>query len=157
MEELSYLWAPLFLGILGWVLILQYVHQTSLLSSIWKMKRRTSPELLHIPPLPSPPGRLPLLGHLHHLLLSGKPLHLWLHHLSTQYGPILSFQLGSIPFLLVSSPDMARLVLHTHDLTFASRSHSSTSAAARFSYNCSSLAHTPYGPYWRKVNVKNSH
>ena len=155
MEDWWSLWALLFLGILGWVLILQYVHQTSLLSSIWKMKRRTSPELLHIPPLPSPPGRLPLLGHLHHLLLSGKPLHLWLHHLSTQYGPILSFQLGSIPFLLVSSPDMARLVLHTHDLTFASRPYSSTSA--RFTYNCSSLAHTPYGPYWRKVNVKNSH
>ena len=154
MEDWWSLWALLFLGILGWVLILQYVHQTSLLSSIWKMKRRTSLEILHIPPpppLPSPPGRLPFLGHLHHFLLSGQHLHQWLHDLSTQYGPILSIQMGCVPVLLVSSHDMACLVLHTHDLTFASRSHSSTSAAARFSYNCSSLAHTPYGPYWRKV------
>ena len=134
MEEWSYLWAPMFLGILGWLLILHYVQQN--------MKRRKSPE---------PPGRLPFLGHLHHFLLSRQHLHRWLHDFSTRYGPILSLQMGSVPVLLVSSPNITLLVLQTHDLSFASRPNSSASVAARFTYNSSSLANTPYGPYWCKV------
>jgi cytochrome P450 family 1 subfamily A polypeptide 1/ferulate-5-hydroxylase len=87
---------------------------------------------------------------MHQLLLSKQPLHRWLHALSQRHGPILHLQLGSIPTLVVSSPDAARLVLHTHDLVFASRSTRS-SATRLFSYNYSGLSHTPYGPSWRKV------
>jgi hypothetical protein len=58
--------------------------------------------------------------------------------------------MGRVPMIVVSSPDLARLVLDTHDLQFASRSTYSSSVA-RFTYNFSSLGHTPYGPYWRKV------
>ena len=146
MEEWS-IWALVLLGILGWVLLWQYVQQ----NMKRKMKRRMRKhELLHIPSPPSPPGSLPFLGHLHQLLMSPQLPHRWYHDMSTRYGPILSYQMGSVPTLVVSSPDIARLILHTHDLVFASRSLSS-SAAVRFTYNCSGLAHTPYGPLWRKV------
>ena len=107
-------------------------------------------ELLHIPSPPSPPGSLPFLGHLHQLFMSRQLPHRWYHDMSTRYGPILSYQMGSVPTLVVSSPDIAGLVLHTHDLVFASRPLS-YSAAARFTYNSSGLARTPYGPLWRKV------
>jgi hypothetical protein len=100
--------------------------------------------------LPSPPQRLPVLGHLHHFLVSKQLLHKWLHNMSKRYGPIMSLQMGSVSTLVVSSPDMARAVLNTNDLVFASRS-TSNSAARLFSYNHAGLAHTPYGTYWRKV------
>ena len=143
MEEWS-IWTLVLLGILGWVLIWHYVHQ----NMEKKMKRRSG--LFHNTLPPSPPGTLPFLGHLHKLLLSRQTPHRWFDDMSTRYGPILSLQIGCVPTLVVSSPEMAAQVLHTHDLVFASRSPSSL-AAARFTYNCSGLARTPYGPLWRKV------
>ena len=145
MEEWS-IWTLVLLGILGWVLIWQFVHQ----NMERKKRKKRSSGLLHIPTPPSPPGSLPFLGHLHKLLLSRQTPHRWFDDMSTRYGPILSLQIGCVPTLVVSSPEMAAQVLHTHDLVFASRSPSS-SAASRFTYNCSGLARTPYGPLWRKV------
>jgi hypothetical protein len=70
--------------------------------------------------------------------------------MSKRYGPIMFLQMGSVPTLVVSSPDMARAVLNTHDLVFASRS-TGNFAARLFSYNHADLALAPYGAYWRKV------
>ncbi|KAK7404622.1 hypothetical protein VNO78_05577 [Psophocarpus tetragonolobus] len=60
---------------------------------------------------PSPPGK-PIIGHLHLL----KPL---IHHafreLSLRYGPLLWLRLGSVKFLVVSTPTLAREFLKTNE------------------------------------------
>jgi hypothetical protein len=134
------MWAIMLLAGLGSLAILQYI--LIVLEGRKQAQRGQRP--------PSPPQRLPVLGHLHQFLASKQLLHKWLHNMSKRYGPIMSLQMGSVPMLVVSSPDMARVVLNTHDLVFTSRT-TSNSAARIFSYNHAGLAHTPYGMYWRKV------
>ncbi|PIA39725.1 hypothetical protein AQUCO_02600284v1 [Aquilegia coerulea] len=68
--------------------------------------------------LPPGPLGLPLIGHLHML---GELPHRPLRRLAKKYGPIMSIRLGSIPTMVVSSPEWAELFLKTHDTVFASR------------------------------------
>jgi hypothetical protein len=136
------IWAMVVLAGLGSVAILQYI-----LVVLFERRRLQAQPGRRVP---SPPQRLPVLGHLHHFLVSKQLLHKWLHDISKPYGPIMFLHMGTVPTLVVSSPDMARAVLSTHDLVFASRS-TGNSAARLFSYNHAGLAHTPYGAYWRKV------
>ncbi|KAF2298773.1 hypothetical protein GH714_027277 [Hevea brasiliensis] len=70
------------------------------------------------PQLPPGPPALPIIGNLHML---GKLPHRSLHQLAKKYGPIMSMRLGSVPAIVVSSPQAAELFLKTHDLLFASR------------------------------------
>ncbi|KAI7735533.1 hypothetical protein M8C21_017891 [Ambrosia artemisiifolia] len=97
----------------------------------------------NLPPGPSP---LPVIGSLH--LLGSLP-HRSFHKLSQKYGPIMSIRLGSVQFVIVSSPDAAKLFLGTHDIVFASRPQ--TEAAKYLSYDHKGMAFTEYGPYWRSV------
>lgn len=94
---------------------------------------------------PSPPS-LPILGHLH--LLGNLP-HQSLYRLSQIYGPLMHLRLGSVATLVASSPDMAKEILQNQDLTFASRPR--TAAGIYTVYNCSDIAWSPYGPYWRQI------
>ncbi|PON39246.1 Cytochrome P [Parasponia andersonii] len=66
----------------------------------------------HLPPsLPA----LPIIGHLQ--LLSGVA-HQALHKLSKRYGPLYHLYLGSVPCVVVSSPEMANQFLKTHETSF---------------------------------------
>ncbi|KAK8627870.1 hypothetical protein V6N13_135468 [Hibiscus sabdariffa] len=93
--------------------------------------------------LPPGPRALPIIGNLHKLP------HQSLHHLAKRYGPIMSLRLGSIPTIVVSSPQAAELFLKIHDLVFASRPK--TQASEHLSYGAKGMAFTPYGSYWRTV------
>ncbi|KAK2452307.1 cytochrome P450 83B1 [Trifolium repens] len=103
-------------------------------------RRRTS----STPPGPKP---LPIIGNLHQIDPSSPHHSLW--QLSKQYGPIMSLHLGNIPTLVVSSARMAKEVLKTHDLKFASRP--SFLGVRKLSYNGLDLGFAPYSPYWREM------
>ncbi|XP_055824487.1 premnaspirodiene oxygenase-like [Solanum dulcamara] len=97
--------------------------------------------------LPPGPWRLPIIGSVHHLT-SGVP-HRVLRNLSQKYGPIMYLQLGEVPTIVVSSPHMAKQILKTHDLAFASRSV--TMLGKIICYTCTDIAFSPYGDYWRQM------
>lgn len=96
--------------------------------------------------LPPGPFSLPIIGNLH---LLGQLPHRALTALSLKFGPLMSLRLGSALTLVVSSPDMAKEFLKTHDLLFASRPPSA--ATNYFWYNCTDIGFAPYGAYWRQV------
>ncbi|KAF8731738.1 hypothetical protein HU200_015669 [Digitaria exilis] len=68
--------------------------------------------------LPPGPWALPVMGHLHHLMLDALPHHK-LRDLSRHHGPVMLLRLGELPVVVVSSVDAAREVMKTNDLTFA--------------------------------------
>ncbi|XP_073146334.1 strychnine-11-hydroxylase-like [Henckelia pumila] len=96
--------------------------------------------------LPLGPKKLPLIGNLHQL--GGLP-HRSLHELSKTYGDLMLLQLGSVPTLVVSSADMAREIIKSHDLAFSGRP--SLYIAKKLGYNSSNISLAPYGEYWREV------
>ncbi|CAK9208507.1 unnamed protein product [Sphagnum troendelagicum] len=100
---------------------------------------------------PRPFPTWPIFGHLP--LLGTLPHHSF-YNLSKTYGDIMELKLGSIHALVISSPEMAKEVLKTHDLVFASRPKSIISQLS--SYGGHSVGWAPYGDHWRhmrKVSV----
>ncbi|RDY09007.1 hypothetical protein CR513_06703, partial [Mucuna pruriens] len=96
--------------------------------------------------LPPGPKALPLIGNLHML---GKLPHRTFQTLAKKYGPIMSFKLGQVPTIVVSSPEAAELFLKTHDTIFASRPK--TQASEYMSYGSKGLVFSEYGAYWRNA------
>ncbi|XP_016442246.1 tryptamine 5-hydroxylase-like [Nicotiana tabacum] len=94
---------------------------------------------------PSPPA-LPVIGHLH--LLTDMPHHTFTR-LSQKLGPIIYLQLGQVPTVIISSPQLAELILKTHDHIFSSRPQ--LIAAQYLSFGCSDVTFSRYGPYWRQA------
>ncbi|KAL5758944.1 hypothetical protein ACOSP7_021555 [Xanthoceras sorbifolium] len=95
---------------------------------------------------PPGPPKLPIIGNLHQL---GKLPHRSLQKLSQKYGPIMLLQLGEAPTLVVSSPEIAKQVLKTHDLECCSRPL--TEGPRRLSYNFLDIAFAPYNDYWKEM------
>ncbi|KAI9108951.1 hypothetical protein K1719_020256 [Acacia pycnantha] len=95
--------------------------------------------------LPPSPPKLPIIGNLHQL---GPLLHRSLRDLSNKYGPLVLLQMGQIPTLVVSSADLAKRVLKTHDVDFANRVQNV--AARIILYGCSDVAFSNYGESWRQ-------
>ena len=93
-----------------------------------------------------PPGplALPIIGHFH--LLGSKPYQS-LHKLSLRYGPLFQFYFGSIPSVVVSSGEMAKEFLQTHDISFANRPKLSN--IDYLFYGSNDIAFASYGPYWK--------
>ncbi|KAG5628966.1 hypothetical protein H5410_000683 [Solanum commersonii] len=107
----------------------------------WKNSNRKSKRL------PPGPWKLPLIGSMFHLL-GGLP-HQVLRDLAKKYGPIMHLQLGEVSLVVVTSPDMAKQVLKTHDLAFASRPK--LLATETLFYKGSDIVFSPYGDYWRQI------
>ncbi|CAM0947155.1 unnamed protein product [Alopecurus aequalis] len=101
--------------------------------------------------LPPGPWKLPLLGSLHHVLLSryGDLPHRGLRELSGRHGPLMLLRFGAVPTLVVSSAEAAREVLNTHDTTFASRHMTPTIAV--FTCGGQDILFSPYGDLWRQL------
>ncbi|OIT27492.1 5-epiaristolochene 1,3-dihydroxylase [Nicotiana attenuata] len=100
--------------------------------------------------LPPGPWKLPILGSIHHLALEGGLPHHALANLAKKYGPdLMHLQLGEISMVVVSSLDMAREVLKTHDLAFASRPK--LLALEIIFYKSTDIAFSAYGDYWRQM------
>ncbi|KAK1391100.1 3,9-dihydroxypterocarpan 6A-monooxygenase [Heracleum sosnowskyi] len=124
---------------LGWVLAFFILLISTVILRVI-LKNRTSSGL------PPGPLRLPVLGHLH--LLAPIP-HQALHKLSIRYGPLMRIFLGSNPCVVVSSPDMAKEFLKTHEASLSDRPQ--TVASVHLSYDSQDLMFAPYGPYWKFV------
>lgn len=103
------------------------------------------------PPIKLPPGppKLPLIGNLHQLASKNTLPHHRLAELAKVYGPIMHLQLGAVPTVVISSPEMAKEVMKTHDAVLCSRPKMMMPEVVF--YNCSDIALTPYGEYWRQV------
>lgn len=115
-----------------------------LLLSVFLLKLRASKHGLRLPPGPWP---LPIIGNIHNLM--GSLPHQALRSLSTQYGPIMHLRLGEIHAIIISSPEAAREIMKTHDITFASRLINTTTNILTGSGKGLLLA--PYGEYWRQM------
>ncbi|GER48957.1 cytochrome P450 [Striga asiatica] len=107
---------------------------------------KKSPTEARVPP--GPPG-FPVIGNLHHLAAASDAPHLYLHHLSKKYGPIVRMGLGPKPMLVVSSAKLAEQVMKAQDLAFCGRPKSL--GQQRLSYDCSDIAFSSYDEYWREV------
>lgn len=81
--------------------------------------------------LPPSPRAYPITGHLH---LLGKLPHQSMANMAKQYGEIYSLRLGSVPAIVVTTPEMAREFLQVQDKCWASRT-TRISSAFYFSYN----------------------
>ncbi|KAL6641667.1 hypothetical protein ACP70R_019848 [Stipagrostis hirtigluma subsp. patula] len=93
---------------------------------------------------PAPPG-WPVIGHLH--LLSDMPHHALAELAKAMRAPLLRLQLGSIPAVVISKPDLARAALTTSDAALASRPH--LLSGQFLSFGCSDVTFAPAGPYHR--------
>ncbi|XP_052157807.1 indole-2-monooxygenase-like [Oryza glaberrima] len=97
--------------------------------------------------LPSVPGRLPVIGHLH---LIGSLPHISLRDLATKHSPdMMLLHLGAVPTLVVSSSRVAQSILRTHDDIFASRPYSPI--ANILFYGATDVGFSPYNEYWRQI------
>ena len=95
--------------------------------------------------LPPGPKAWPIIGNLN---LLGPLPHQSLHKLAQKYGPIMQLKFGSFPVVVVSSAEVAKQILKTHDHVFASRPQ--TAAGKYITYNYLNITWAPYGPYWRQ-------
>ncbi|XP_021901203.1 cytochrome P450 71B34-like [Carica papaya] len=94
---------------------------------------------------PGPPA-LPLIGNMHQL---GKLAHQSLYQMSKKYGPVIRLKLGSVPLVVVSSPETAREILKVHDTDTCSRPK--LLGTGNYSYNYLDIAFAPFGEYWREM------
>ncbi|KAM3229434.1 hypothetical protein ACQJBY_060349 [Aegilops geniculata] len=116
-----------------------------LLRIITKQGAASDAKLLSL--LPSPPTRLPIIGHLH---LMGDLPYVSLAGLAAKYGPeLMLVHLGAVPTAVVSSPRTAEAVLRTHDHIFASRPRSMVFDIIMYGQTDSCFA--PYGEHFRKA------
>ncbi|KAL4193294.1 hypothetical protein AMTRI_Chr06g176140 [Amborella trichopoda] len=96
--------------------------------------------------LPPGPLNLPMIGSLHRPI---RAPHLSLVVLARQHGPIIYVRLGELPTCVLSSAEMAKEALKTHDAALASRP--TICAAQQLFYGSTDIAFAPYGLYWRQI------
>ncbi|KAJ3696923.1 hypothetical protein LUZ61_000628 [Rhynchospora tenuis] len=125
-----YVFFPLFLTLLSILLL--------------KLKATATKPGLRLPPGPWP---LPIIGNIHNLMASLP--HQALQNLSLQYGPIMNLRLGEIHAVIITSPEAAREIMKTHDITFATRPINTTTNILTGGGRGLLLA--PYGEYWRQM------
>ncbi|KAL3653161.1 hypothetical protein CASFOL_002842 [Castilleja foliolosa] len=114
---------------------------------VYFLHKIRAPPKLNFPPGPQ---KFPFIGNLHLFAASQHtPFQQTLRDLSKKYGPLMHLQLGEIDTIIVSSPETAKLIMKTHDITFASRP--SLLLAEDVSHGNKSIALAPYGEYWRQM------
>ncbi|XP_061343788.1 cytochrome P450 71D10-like [Gastrolobium bilobum] len=107
------------------------------------LRSKTKPSNSKLPP---GPPKLPLIGNMHQL---GAMPHHSLAKLAQKYGPLMHMKLGGISTIVVSSPQMAKEVMKTHDIIFANRPL--IVAADVITYGSKGMSFSSYGSYWRQM------
>ena len=130
-----------------WLISLLLLFTILLLLKLIPHKNHASSQNTH--KLPPGPPKLPVIGNLHQLVGKNSLPHHRLAELATVYGPIMHLRLGEIPTVVVSSADVAREVMKTHDAAFCNRPSSLT--VEHITYGRTDIALAPYGEYWRQV------
>ncbi|GFP96426.1 cytochrome p450 71d15 [Phtheirospermum japonicum] len=114
-----------------------------LLIKLWN-KTKSPGKYKNLPP--SPP-RLPIIGHLHHLV-GGLP-HEALDRVTKKFGPVLHLQLGEVSTIVISSRQAAKEVLKNQDPACADRPESI--GTKTMWYNNTDIAFSAYNEYWRQM------
>ncbi|XP_057732779.1 geraniol 8-hydroxylase-like [Arachis stenosperma] len=96
--------------------------------------------------LPPGPSRLPIIGN---LLDMGEKPHLSLSKLTKIHGPIMSLQLGQKTSVVVSSAEMAKEILLTHDHLLSNRQIPQSVSVLNHEHY--SFAFIPISPLWREM------
>ncbi|XP_012855533.1 PREDICTED: cytochrome P450 71B9-like [Erythranthe guttata] len=135
MDEFQYLLTTPLVSI--FIALLSFSFAWRWLTSSSTRKTKKSP--------PSPPT-LPIIGNLHQL---GQLPHRSLWNLSKKYGPLMLLHLGSKPTLVVSSADVAKQILKTHDLAFSDKP--ALTSLKKIFYDLNDVLTLPYGDQWRKL------
>ncbi|KAH6825078.1 hypothetical protein C2S53_018457 [Perilla frutescens var. hirtella] len=97
--------------------------------------------------LPPSPGKLPVIGHLHHLV--GDLPHRALQRLSKKHGAVVYLQLGEVPAVVISSREAAKEVLKVQDPGCADRPQSIAGKILWYDYT--DIAFCAYNEYWRQM------
>ncbi|PKI72207.1 hypothetical protein CRG98_007405 [Punica granatum] len=74
-------------------------------------------------------------------------LHQAFHKLLTRYGPFIHIYIGSNPCVIVSSPDVAKQILKTHEMSFLNRPK--TANTDYLTYGSADFAYALYGSLWK--------
>lgn len=126
-------------------LITFFFFVTILLTLIKEWKRsQTSKTIQNLPP---GPWKLPFVGSMHHLI--GSLPHRRLKNLAQKHGPLMHLQLGEVSAVVVSSPNLAKEIMKTQDLSFASRPELLTFKI--ICYDTKGIIFSPYNDYWRQM------
>ncbi|KAL4327229.1 hypothetical protein AHAS_Ahas13G0079200 [Arachis hypogaea] len=94
-----------------------------------------------LPPGPSP---LPIIGNLHQL---GKNPHHFSAILAKIHGPIMTLKLGQLTTIVISSAEMAKIVLQNYDQFLSNRTV--PEAVRVHNHHVHSIAFMPITPLWR--------
>nr|QNC49778.1 cytochrome P450 71D615 [Leucophyllum frutescens] len=113
--------------------------------SAWRMTNSSHPKKHKNLP-PSPP-KLPVIGHLHHLI-GGLP-HRSLSRLAQKFGGVLYLQLGQVPVVVVSSREAAKQILRIHDPACADRPQTANNKI--MFYDCNDIIFGQYSEHWKQM------
>ncbi|TKY65584.1 Geraniol 8-hydroxylase [Spatholobus suberectus] len=124
------------------LLLITFVSATILIF-ISRLFNQTSSESTKLPPGPRP---FPIIGN---ILKLGTNPHKAVTKLSRIYGPVMTLKLGSITTIVISSPQVAKQVLHENGQLFSSRTipHS----VRIHDHHRYSIAWLPPSPQWRNL------
>ncbi|KAL6524171.1 hypothetical protein OROMI_031266 [Orobanche minor] len=123
-----------------------FLFLSPLIFLLIKWWRNTKNPTKHQKYPPSPP-KLPVIGHLHHLV--GALPHRSLQRLTRAFGPVLHLQLGEVSAVVISSRSAAKEVLKTQDPACAGRPESIASRIMWYDYT--DIAFSPYNERWRQM------
>ncbi|XP_056694656.1 desmethyl-deoxy-podophyllotoxin synthase [Spinacia oleracea] len=125
----------------SWLYITLSIFSFLMLMKLWKKQTPKN--------LPPGPPKLPLIGNLHHLTKGNTFPHRRLAELAVVHGPMMHLKLGEVSTVIISSAEMAKEVMKTHDAVFCSRP--SLMLGRELFYGSSDIGLAPYGEYWRQV------
>ncbi|KAL0360892.1 UNVERIFIED_CONTAM: cytochrome [Sesamum radiatum] len=119
-----------------------------LLSLIWASFHLLNSNSRHRRSAKLPPGPypFPIIGS---ILQLGQNPHQKFTKLSKTYGPLIYLKLGSVDTIVVSSPEIAKEILQTHDQAFPLRMN--TAAVRALDHHTTSVAFQPMGSQWRNL------
>ncbi|GAA0149430.1 oxygenase [Lithospermum erythrorhizon] len=123
------------------ILLYSFVALLSILFLLFLKGNKKS--LTKLPP--SPPG-WPLFGHMFNL---GTLPYATMAKMKEKYGPVIWLKIGSINTMAVLSANVAAELYKNHDMSFSDRLI--VEILTSHDFHKSSMAFSPYGPYWRML------